>query len=1336
MLFRSGFGILCEKIKHLNILAQSSGAHAGKLTIENSGDAAIFSAGNISINGGIVSATSDNSFGIGCNSLTINGGKVDASGQEGISAIGTTINGGKVTATGGYDGIYCDGAAAAINILGGQVTATGSTAGIYTTGTITLGWTNATDFINANKYSGTVKTADDKAFNIEGGGTFATGYDVGGINDKKLTPNTANTIYDISVASGITGVEVDKTKAFEGERVAITVTPAAGKMLAALTYSDGTNTYGIGTGTNDIKQQAGDYVITMPASHITVTATFATPIAEVYDGTTLKTTTLTLSDAFQYIKTNGSGFSDSPTVKLLADTDDESANTIFYSSGNIRDALLTINLNSHTATFGDIWTQSSLTIKNGTMTSKITCSDSGGGEYTFTLDNATMTSSSFTWGYHYITLTNSSVLNVNTYSYLNGSTLDPLVLTFGDESSIMNFIECTITTMGGYLSDLGNMVDYVQPGKTLVVDGTTKNNVSLRKVWGVSLLDNLTNATVTFWDNGETAPVASSFSSASYTDANKKTNISKDGKDHYIIVHIVPDVGYWTNLSLLEVEDATATTVATNAIGLLTPDTYNTLADPTVTKDRCDGAGWYYYLLPKAHTEADAGYTTSSIVGDVVPQFDLNESDKVSQNGKVVTVSDGTSDGWSADIEFNSVSWKFDGTISMPQATKITIKKGSSEQIVLDDVTDIANQITTGDVHNAKIGENNIQLGSGLASGYNYFVNTDDEKSKFSILIPFDGSGTSVAPWKITNANELNLLAKCVNVGQYTFGGKYLEQTADIGMGSITDFLPIGVCGLSGSVPFQGNYNGAGKQISNINYTHPIPPEGFELDEVYAFVGLFGYNIGSITKVNLVGCSFSVPAGTEAIFVGGIAGLIGGPVNDCTVTGCTIKSSTDISQVGGIAGGVECAALIGPIGSRAIGTRGIPSPISGNRVRGTVNKKTTITGSLAGAIFGTLSLNTTIVINNNILSDNLYDYNVEVIQGSTTNTSYTKRGVSIISGGTSDNPEYSLTDIETNAGAMMEVYPATITLTKDNTSTATLEFSKKTPGTDVYSISDDGTTYYYAPGDNITLSATYGSIADADGIRTFNEEPTVNVNNNENISVIQSNVTLTACTFAFDMPSVSAAVNASIGQSDWFTIETKEKKWMTFYHEWKDATDAPANYTVTDGSAAANETPKTIGVKTIATINASAGSFTTTDLNGISFSGMPTMFNCEGTLPAKLKFTPNSSASTTVTSAKQFIGVKEDTKLSGNGIYVMNGVGDFILAYDTTEKLKAHKCYVDLGTAAGTRLTNAGDATGIRPTTAKLEGEGDWYSLDGRKLNGKPTRKGIYINKGVKVVIK
>jgi hypothetical protein len=45
--------------------------------------------------------------------------------------------------------------------------------------------------------------------------------------------------------------------------------------------------------------------------------------------------------------------------------------------------------------------------------------------------------------------------------------------------------------------------------------------------------------------------------------------------------------------------------------------------------------------------------------------------------------------------------------------------------------------------------------------------------------------------------------------------------------------------------------------------------------------------------------------------------------------------------------------------------------------------------------------------------------------------------------------------------------------------------------------------------------------------------------------------------------------------------------------------------------------------------------------------------------------------------------------------------------------------------------------TGIRNLTPAIsEGEGEWYTFDGRKLNGEPKTKGIYIRNGKKTVIK
>ncbi len=49
------------------------------------------------------------------------------------------------------------------------------------------------------------------------------------------------------------------------------------------------------------------------------------------------------------------------------------------------------------------------------------------------------------------------------------------------------------------------------------------------------------------------------------------------------------------------------------------------------------------------------------------------------------------------------------------------------------------------------------------------------------------------------------------------------------------------------------------------------------------------------------------------------------------------------------------------------------------------------------------------------------------------------------------------------------------------------------------------------------------------------------------------------------------------------------------------------------------------------------------------------------------------------------------------------------------------------------------DATGIIVTTDftdYTDKAGAWYSLDGRKLQGQPTKAGVYINNGKKVVVK
>ena len=59
--------------------------------------------------------------------------------------------------------------------------------------------------------------------------------------------------------------------------------------------------------------------------------------------------------------------------------------------------------------------------------------------------------------------------------------------------------------------------------------------------------------------------------------------------------------------------------------------------------------------------------------------------------------------------------------------------------------------------------------------------------------------------------------------------------------------------------------------------------------------------------------------------------------------------------------------------------------------------------------------------------------------------------------------------------------------------------------------------------------------------------------------------------------------------------------------------------------------------------------------------------------------------------------------------------------------------------AVSSNLNFGGETTGIISVNGsgfRVNGSDGWYSLDGRRLDGKPSRAGVYINKGIKVVVK
>ena len=112
-----------------------------------------------------------------------------------------------------------------------------------------------------------------------------------------------------------------------------------------------------------------------------------------------------------------------------------------------------------------------------------------------------------------------------------------------------------------------------------------------------------------------------------------------------------------------------------------------------------------------------------------------------------------------------------------------------------------------------------------------------------------------------------------------------------------------------------------------------------------------------------------------------------------------------------------------------------------------------------------------------------------------------------------------------------------------------------------------------------------------------------------------------------------------------------------------------------------------------------------------------------------------------LTVAPEFQGTLTGTTIAasteGQTNYALNGKAFVFVKSDLA--IDANKCWISIGDEPTARQINLvfGEVTGIKNLTPTLsEGEGAWYDLNGRKLDKMPTKRGVYIMNGKKVVIK
>ncbi len=187
-----------------------------------------------------------------------------------------------------------------------------------------------------------------------------------------------------------------------------------------------------------------------------------------------------------------------------------------------------------------------------------------------------------------------------------------------------------------------------------------------------------------------------------------------------------------------------------------------------------------------------------------------------------------------------------------------------------------------------------------------------------------------------------------------------------------------------------------------------------------------------------------------------------------------------------------------------------------------------------------------------------------------------------------------------------------------------------------------------------------------------------------------------------------------------YEVEIAAGEYATFYKEenlYVEDTDAEL-YTITSvGSETATAAPLTV-----------AKAYT------------PILVKNKGAEKKVILLIPTETEGDDVTAAPEFIGTLEATTIAASSEnqtnYALNGK-QFVWVKNAVE-IGANKAWLSINTGEpSARITIVfEDATKIANTNITNITNGDWYDLNGRKLNGMPTKKGIYMNNGRKVVVK
>ncbi|MBQ6768842.1 MAG: hypothetical protein IJP46_09315 [Prevotella sp.] len=564
------------------------------------------------------------------------------------------------------------------------------------------------------------------------------------------------------------------------------------------------------------------------------------------------------------------------------------------------------------------------------------------------------------------------------------------------------------------------------------------------------------------------------------------------------------------------------------------------------------------------------------------------------------------------------------------------------------------------------------------------------------------GSGTEAAPYTIANVAAMNALAEEVNgsaAATYCFAQQYFKMTADIDYSNEaidkdngkSNYAPVGYWKNDESQSrrfFSGIFDGDGHTLSGLMINTPT-----ENRITQGVFGMIGDDNNTATVKNLKLANSTIVA-IDNTYVGGIVSYL---LNDALVDNCEVASNVRFGIHSG--DNPDKVAIGGIVGVASTQYAKISNCFS----EGNFDLGKEARAYNTGAIVGLYN-------NESKFTKNYYRISNAEVKGVGAADKFTGTDVD------GANAALTLTFNEVDGGTSSTDTEATITHNGTGYFIAGNAVNLKYEG----DYTDNGYTF---------STDSEGSTVSGKTLTVGTEDVEINTAINISLSNTEKNDEV--------LNAMKHSVNVTL---EGRTLQ-KDGTWNTLCLPF----DVEIAGSPLDGAT----------VKTLSSSSFSNGTLTLnfTDANSIE-AGKPYIVKWDEAWFSSNSIQNPTFSNTTIsateaqaieTASTDFVGTFSPVTLEANDKSVLFlGANNKLYWPSADVPVNSCRAYFKLNGLTAGEITNGaielnfdGETTGIsRPTPDPSLNGGEWYDLQGHKLNGKPTNSGIYVNNGKKIVIK